>query len=1175
MNMQHTLTFLAVLASACSAGRAADEAPLVSDSSRALSLSGEDWRIVSFEPGQGMERRAFAEGYPAAEAIAATVPGDVHWDLERAGKIPPIYYGLNSQQIGWVAGKEWWYRKTFATPTAWQGKTLRLRFEAVDYLTDVWLNGRPLGRHEGQFTPFEFDVTGLLRGNGENVLAVLIHPAPAAVRDAIAAGAGEWPVMQAIRTAYPYWKCMTNAGWDWGAKIITMGIWKDVRLIASEGVCLANPIVLPQLAPPYDRATLNIRLDFRGDQPRAAKVIYRVRCLTAPDQPVVASQKASLGAGDQRLTFSMEVPQPRLWWPNGYGKQHLYELEAAIQTADGARTLDHAAATFGIRDLKMLQNAEAADSVEYMDWDTDQAVTHRLPQPPPERKYLIQINGRRIFARGGNWLPCDLLYGRPRQPSYEHLIRLAAQANFNLFRVWGGGLIDKPEFFELCDRYGIMLFQEFPNAGARLSETDAALAITGREVRRILPLLMNHPCIVRYGGGNEWYRNAQSSRQMAQLRKICNETDPTRPYHDPDPECIAQRHAPHGYDWAQHYRTYNTGYPLTGGPDNPLEWTEYGASGASSVETLQRIMPAEHLWPIRPSDPYWTWHKAFGAYGDDNWLASAQYLHLFGELPDLETTVRASQFVQAEGLRYANQSMRRFKWHRSACASWTYNEPWPNAAHGCVVEYYGRPKMAYYYTRNAYAPVDVSAEYTSVVCRTGAAFPLKVFVTSDRADMLKDCRLTATVVDVRGREYDRKRWRLDLAPDTTSVVGNLDLNPPDEAVGSVVLVHLQLRASEGRNLSVQTYTFGVVSQHPADVSGALQVPAVSADGRRNLALLPGAKAAASSVLPGYAIHQVAHLNNGWYGNEASWIEGERPSWAQVDLGAIHTISRVCVGNDHTRRFTDRGATEFRVLAALVYPEDSRAPAWQTVATYKGEPLQGSKTFDFEPIKARWIRVAIDTGAGTRIDEIEVYEAEPLPANEVAAAEAAAVRGPVPIRLQLEQNVPRGCLRPLLTAPATELELSVSPGTESDGSNSSARIHRATVRNRGKVPALFVGLDTDSAVAGQCHVADNYFTLLAGEAREVDVIFLNGRQSADAASPARLRARAWNSDEVSQPLGIGSAPPGETAAAFDALMQHSRLLEQARAGAIPHIQSVGSKALLRSGPKLTKIQLFIL
>ncbi len=1107
-------------------------APVVNESARVISLAGGDWQIAPLEPGQGQACRAFAEGYPAAEASAAIVPGDVHWDLERAGKIPPIYYGLNSQKNGWVAGKEWWYRKRFLTPAAWRDKTVRLRFDGVDYQTDVWLNGQLLGRHEGQFTPFEFEVSGRLRSNEENILAVLIHPAPAAVRDAIAAGAGEWTVMGAMRPAYPYWKCMTSAGWDWGAKIVTMGIWKDVRLMASDGVCLASPIVLPQLEPPYERARLNIRLDLRRGEGGAAQIRYHVRCLTAPDQPVLAYQKATLGAGEQQLTFSMEVPHPRLWWPNGYGQQHLYELETSIQAPDGTKVMDQAAVTFGIRDLKMLQNPEAAGSVDYLDYDTGQAVTHRLPQPLPERKYLIQINGRRIFARGGNWIPCDLLYGRPRPPFFEHLISLAARANFNLFRVWGGGLIDKPEFFDLCDRYGIMLFQEFPNGGVRLPETDAALAITGQEVRQILPLLMNHPSIVRYGGGNEWYRNAGNSRQMAQLRRICNEIDPTRPYHDPDPECIAQRHGPHGYEGIQHYRTYNTGLPLTAGPDNPLEWTEYGCSGAASVETLQRIMPAEQLWPIRASDPYWVWHKAFGAYGPDNWMGSAQYRHLFGELPGLETTVRASQFVQAEGLRYANQSMRRQQWHRSACAFWTYNEPWPNAAHGCVVEYYGRPKMAYYYTRNAYAPVDVSAEYDSLACQAEVPFPLKLFAVSDRTNLLPRCQLTAVAVDIRGREQAREQWRFDLAPEAASRVGTFNLKLPQESAGSVVLVQLTLCDAQGGELSAQTYTFGVGTQETAEGSAELQAPALSPEGRRNLALLPGAKAAASSVLAGYAIHQVAHLNDGWYGNEASWIAGQSPAWAQIDLGAVYTISSVCVGNDHTLKFRDRGIRELRILAATEYHEDTEAAAWRTLATHSGEPLAGCKTFDFPPIQARWVRLAITGSPGARLDEIEVYEADLLPAGKLTAANTSAVRGPKPVTS--EPGGPRGCLRPLLTAPATELDLSVHPGSEATSD------YRVTVRNRGQVPALFVALDTDASDPLAGHISDNYFTLLAGGTRELAVAVPEPAHATGQARPLRLRAKAWNSAEVAQPLGsAGRSSPAGGAGSKELVIQPGR------------------------------------
>jgi len=118
-----------------------------------------------------------------------------------------------------------------------------------------------------------------------------------------------------------------------------------------------------------------------------------------------------------------------------------------------------------------------------------------------------------------------------------------------------------------------MLFSEFPNGGIKLPETDEALKVTEQETHKILPLMINHPCVIRYGGGNEWYKTARNSKQMAQLRQICNETDPTRPFHDPDPETVAQSHGPNGYVYETHYRTYNIGYPMTGGPYDPIEWT--------------------------------------------------------------------------------------------------------------------------------------------------------------------------------------------------------------------------------------------------------------------------------------------------------------------------------------------------------------------------------------------------------------------------------------------------------------------------------------------------------------------------------------------------------------------------------------------------------------------------
>ena len=255
-----------------------------------------------------------------------------------------------------------------------------------------------------------------------------------------------------------------------------------------------------------------------------------------------------------------------------------------------------------------------------------------------------------------------------------------------------------------------MVWQEIPNAGRRPLETPEVLASSAKQQRRAMPLLTNHPCIVRYGFGNELYVDRNVSSQVAQFEDICRQMHPACPVYGPDPVCDAQRHGPHWFRIPVEYDIYNQAQSLTVGPDNPLEWTEYGASGASSVQTLKRIIPPESLWPIEENDPHWTWHNGFRAYIDNSWLMPEIYRAVFGELPDLETEVRASQFVQAESLRYANQAHRRRKWHRSGCVSWTFNEPWPNAAHGCIVEYYGLPKMVLYYTRASYAPVDASAE---------------------------------------------------------------------------------------------------------------------------------------------------------------------------------------------------------------------------------------------------------------------------------------------------------------------------------------------------------------------------------------------------------------------------------------------------------------------------------
>ena len=181
------------------------------------------------------------------------------------------------------------------------------------------------------------------------------------------------------------------------------------------------------------------------------------------------------------------------------------------------------------------------------------------------------------------------------------------------------------------------------------------------------------------------------------------------------------------------------------------------------------------------------------------------------------------------------------------------------------------------------------------------------------------------------------------------------------------------------------------------VPAAIQAPAVAVntDRHRNLALLPAAKPAASSCLAGNPNHKIEHLNDGWYGNSASWIAGEMPAWAEIDLGAAYRISSVCLGNDHTQQYADRAATELRVLVAAGQSPPSNAKNWQAVAGLSGGELRAEKSFSFEPVSARWVRVEIlkSSGGLPRLDEIEIYEASTLSDEAAAAAQVAARRAP--------------------------------------------------------------------------------------------------------------------------------------------------------------------------------------
>lgn len=777
-----------------------------------LLLSGDDWLLLGLDEGEGIRREMYLKDFPIKTAIPSIVPGDIYADLERVGKLSNLYYGLNARKADWVSAKEWWYRKVFTIPMNWKDKKIRICFDAVDYETEIWLNGHYLGKHEGQFTPFYFEISDKILRNEKNVLTVLIHPVPKAVRETIDKDGFEWNIMREMRSSYSHWKSMTSSGWDWGIGLVSMGIWQDVKLVATDNVYLSNLEVLPQISYPYKEANLTVQINAQSYFNKEMLLECVIHSLTTDDSPIHISKKIYIEKGDQIVKFNAKIEKPNLWWPNGYGEQHLYEVSVCLKDLKSDFSLDLISTTFGIRDLRIVKNPRSSMNASFMDYNPNYVPGRIVDYKDTialNNNYLMEINGVKIMGMGANWLPVDLLFGRPNKQNYEYLIRLAAESGINLLRVWGGGIVEKKIFFDLCDKYGIMLFYEFPNAGYKLPETKGALQIVEKEVKEILPLLINHPSIVRYGAGNEQYICDSNSKQIALLRRLCNKFDPSRPFYTSDPEVLGQRHGPHGYIYDSHYLTYNSGYPLTPGSDDPNEWTEYGASGLSSLETLKKIIPESHLFPIPDNDPYWIWHNAQNAYGSDNWLASSQYEMLFGKLSTIESTIRCSQFIQAEGIRYANQSMRRNMWHRSSFLSWTYNEPWPNAAHGCLVEYYGKPKMALYYTKKTCNLIDISCVYDNLECSPDKPLNLELWVSNLLQNELKQCRYRWTIFNTKGELMWREERLIDIAALKSNIIGKIEWRPTLDMNGDVALVYVELVDSVNNALADHLYTFGI------------------------------------------------------------------------------------------------------------------------------------------------------------------------------------------------------------------------------------------------------------------------------------------------------------------------------------------------------------------------------
>ncbi|MGQ9732367.1 MAG: glycoside hydrolase family 2 protein, partial [Candidatus Zipacnadales bacterium] len=471
--------------------------------SASICLDGTDWKLLPLMPREWEWRRIWEKPEEKLTPlwIAARVPGTVQDDAFDAGLIPNYTRDFNSRACEWTSERDWVYLKKFTKPDLPTDGIARLRFEGVDYACHVFLNSQPLGAHEGMYEVFEFDITDQLVSTGPNILVVVVEHAPREV--------GQIGRTSEVRL----WKARFAYDWDWCTRLVPLGIWDSVNLLVSGSAYIRDVQIATALEDDFSAAEVGIEVEVSTS--RTQRVTLQGAISLRGTQVAVFQGSLLAKGASTRHSAAIHLKSPALWWPNGYGEQPLYEATVSLYDREG-NCLDTRAVGFGLRHIRAIPNEGA---------------------PPEALPYCLEINGKRVFIKGWNWAPIQQLYGRPGPEMYARWLGLAARANCNLLRVWGGGLLEKECFYHLCDQLGIMVWQEFIQSSSGLDNRPSTdpeyLRYIRRQATKMVRRRRNHPSLVIWTGGNElmddnWTPLDDSHPALAVLKKVVQRLDPDR-----------------------------------------------------------------------------------------------------------------------------------------------------------------------------------------------------------------------------------------------------------------------------------------------------------------------------------------------------------------------------------------------------------------------------------------------------------------------------------------------------------------------------------------------------------------------------------------------------------------------------------------------------------------------
>jgi beta-mannosidase len=668
----------------------------------------------------------------------AIVPGCVHTDLLNNKLIDDPFYRDNEQKLQWIGKTDWEYQTTFnITPEILRRANLDLVFEGLDTYANVFLNDESLLNTDNMFRTWRADCKRLLRP-GTNTLRIRFRSPINEVLPLMAKMSYQLPAGndQGEKTSPHTRKAPYQFGWDWGPRFVTSGIWRPVFLEAWDEARVADLHILPkQVTAASARVTAEVEVV--ADKNVSATII--IDNLT--DKRIAAKREVNLTAGSNRVALDFVIARPALWWPNGLGAHPLYAFRARLLI--NGKPIDESTTRTGLRSLELRQQPDASG-----------------------KSFTFVINGMPVFAKGANWIPADSFPTRISKSKYRQLLESVRDTNMNMLRVWGGGIYERDDFYELCDEMGILVWQDFMFGCSLYPGDQAFLDNVRQEAVDNVKRLRNHPSIVIWVGNNEiesgWFHWGWKDQLPASLwddylkifygvlPEVCGSLDPSRPYWPSSPSSKLEDDNESQKMGDLHYwQVWHAALPFSEYEKQfPRFMSEYGFQSFPQLETVNTYtVPADH--DIK--SPVMMAHQR---HPRGNQLISEYMLREYPEPKDFESFLYVSQVLQAEGIKIGAEHLRRIMPHNMGSLFWQLNDCWPVASWSSI-DYTGRWKALQYYASRFYGDILVSPQEENG--------NLKVFVVSDRLQPVT-AQLSLSLLDFEGNKLWSQQEDLEVVP---------------------------------------------------------------------------------------------------------------------------------------------------------------------------------------------------------------------------------------------------------------------------------------------------------------------------------------------------------------------------------------------------------------------------